>query len=127
MKMCVVCGTPSVGSRCPEHSDKDRNARGYDAAWRRLSTKARRLQPFCSDCGALDDLQLDHTPEAWARWLQHKPIRLQDVAVVCGRCNRQRGAARGQQVGREPAKVKRDTQPQAKFENENGSHMVEGR
>lgn len=53
------------------------------------------MQPFCLDCGATDDLQADHTPEAWARKAAGKAIRLQDIAVVCGRCNRDRGQARG--------------------------------
>ena len=77
LRPCVVCGEPTTRGRCPQH-------RGYDAAWDRLSRKARRLQPFCSDCGAVEDLQTDHTPEAWTRKVAGKTIRLQDVDVVCG-------------------------------------------
>lgn len=86
-KPCLDCGTPSARPRCPEH-------RGYDAEWDRLSRRARKLQPFCSDCGATEDLQTDHLPEAWARRAAHKPIRLKDVDVVCGPCNRARGQTR---------------------------------
>ncbi|GJF17744.1 hypothetical protein NGTWS0302_16910 [Mycolicibacterium cyprinidarum] len=98
MKPCLDCGTPSTGSRCPEHTvDTKPTAthRGYDAAWKRLSKRARRLQPFCTHCGSTADLQTDHTPQAWARKAAGKPLRLQDVQVLCGPCNRVAGAARG--------------------------------
>lgn len=98
MKPCLTCGEPSDQTRCTEHRRDDHHLtaheRGYTAAWRRLSVKARRLQPFCTDCGAAQDLQADHTPEAWARHDAGKPIRLADIDVVCGPCNRTRGAAR---------------------------------
>lgn len=99
LRPCLTCGEPSDRSRCDEHRPRQVKAgaaaRGYDAAWNRLSAKARRLQPFCTDCGAVDDLQADHTPQAWARKAGGKPIRLADIDVVCGPCNRRRGAARG--------------------------------
>lgn len=97
LKPCLTCGLPSDQSRCPDHRPKetrDRRARGYTDAWQRLSRRARTMQPFCSDCGATDDLQADHSPEAWRRHEAGKPIRLQDIDVVCGPCNRRRGAAR---------------------------------
>lgn len=99
LKPCLVCGTPSDGPRCPEHAPKSApkgsaHSRGYDAAWRRLSAKARKLQPFCGECGATEDLQTDHTPEAWERKAAGKSIRLQDVRVLCGPCNRDAGRAR---------------------------------
>lgn len=43
----------------------------------------------------MDDLTTDHSAEAWRRHEQGLPIRLRDVAVVCARCNAERGAARG--------------------------------
>lgn len=101
LKTCIVCGEPSQRSRCDQHNSSQSRgkkiaayARGYDHAWRKLSEKARKLQPFCSDCGATHDLQTDHSPQAWARKAAGKAIRLQDVDVVCGPCNRKRGAAR---------------------------------
>jgi 5-methylcytosine-specific restriction enzyme A len=106
LRPCIECGEPTEVERCDEHrlrnADKpgrgkhNRTAeeRGYDYAWRKLSQRARRLQPFCSDCGATDDLQTDHSAEAWKRKAAGKPIRLRDVDVVCGPCNRKRGAAR---------------------------------
>ena len=101
MRPCVDCGELTEGTRCAEHTEPHHGpkpsaqARGYDAAWRKLSERARVLQPFCSDCGATEDLQTDHTPEAWARREAGKRLRLQDVDVLCGPCNRARGAARG--------------------------------
>lgn len=84
---CLDCGAPSASTRCT-------GCRGYDSEWERLSRKARKLQPFCSDCGATENLQADHSPEAWARRAAGKPIRLKDVDVVCGPCNTDRGQAR---------------------------------
>jgi len=100
LKPCVVCGEPSAKSRCPSHRPKDRKPsrqqRGYDAAWQELSRRARRLQPWCTDCGSTEDLQLDHLPSAWERKAAGKTIRLgTDTEVVCGSCNRGRGKARG--------------------------------
>lgn len=69
--------------------------RGYDQRWRRLSERARRLQPFCTDCGRPDHLTTDHSPEAWRRREAGLPIRLEDVDVVCVWCNSDRGPARG--------------------------------
>jgi 5-methylcytosine-specific restriction enzyme A len=104
LRPCIDCGEPCDGPRCPEHTapdtKPDATTRGYDAAWKRLSRRARRLQPWCESCGATEDLQTDHTPEAWARKTAGKPIRLQDVRVLCGPCNRAAGAARGTSVTR---------------------------
>lgn len=107
-KPCLTCDEVTTnGSRCEECSDntpkvirihekkESRHTRGYDNRWYRLSKQARRLQPFCSNCGATDDLQADHSPEAWDRWEQGLAIRLQDIDVLCGPCNRKAGAARG--------------------------------
>lgn len=99
------------GSRCPpcqERRDAKRNARTrprteaqkirertmYPPAWHRLSRQARRMQPFCTDCGARQDLTADHTPQAIIRLDAGLPLRLADVEVVCRRCNGKRGKAR---------------------------------
>lgn len=73
----------------------DRDARGYDYQWRKLSLRARSQQPWCSDCGRPDDLTADHSAAAWKRKAEGKAIRLQDIDVVCVGCNATRGAARG--------------------------------
>jgi 5-methylcytosine-specific restriction enzyme A len=103
VKPCLTCQTPSDGSYCDEHTPKpwqhreaSARRRGYSTAWDKLSRRARKLQPFCSDCGATEDLQLDHTERTWQRHEAGKVIRLKDTGgVVCGPCNRARGAARG--------------------------------
>lgn len=106
MRTCVECGAPTEDSRCDQHKLKDSRPKpaiaqaAYDAQWRRLSKRARALQPFCSDCGALTDLQADHSVEAWERRGRGLAIRLEDIDVVCGDCNRRRGAARGENVSR---------------------------
>lgn len=106
---CIDCGAITDNTRCSSCSTKHETARqrgrvqvkkssterGYGSTWRRLSERARQLQTFCSDCGATNDLQADHTPEAWKRYERGLPIRLSDIDVVCGACNRTRGAARG--------------------------------
>jgi len=96
---CSVCGEPSPASRCAAHPypikpKPSPTARGYNSAWSRLSRRARALQPFCSDCGATEDLTADHL-----RW----PARgLEDVDVVCRSCNSKRGAARGPRAALRP-------------------------
>lgn len=108
--VCADCGRAydrdQKGSRCPDctpaRDDRAKNMRrgnrhqqGYDNTWQRLSKRARAAQPWCSDCGAEDDLTTDHSTEAWQRRDAGLVIRLQDVDVVCRRCNGERGAARG--------------------------------
>ncbi|WP_347955445.1 hypothetical protein [Gordonia aichiensis] len=114
-KPCLTCGEPTNAGRCPDCHLNDRRTRdnqrtrdntttrGYDTTWRKLSERARRLQPWCTDCGAVDDLTADHSPEAWHRKHNGKPIRLQDIDVVCRRCNARRGRAK-------PAADQPDTQ-----------------
>ena len=117
LRPCLDCGEPSDAPRCPEHTINtrpDATTRGYDAAWKRLSKRARRLQQFCTDCGATENLQTDHTPQAWARKAAGKPIRLQDIDVVCGPCNRARGAARGHTATRGDTPDSRDPDPLAR-------------
>lgn len=87
LKPCADCGVPTAMTRCTAH-------RGYDSKWAKLSQRARKLQTFCSDCGATENLQADHSPEAWARRAAGKAIRLKDIDVVCGPCNTTRGQAR---------------------------------
>lgn len=104
---CVDCGELTAGTRCPACLERRAavrevrlpnrypEAQGYNYAWRKLSRRARKLQPFCSDCGTASNLECDHSPAAWERVEAGKPLRLEDVDVVCHRCNVKRGAARG--------------------------------
>jgi 5-methylcytosine-specific restriction protein A len=100
-KPCIECGTPSTETRCDEHRAPHRTAqvgssraRGYDAAWDRLSKRARKLSPFCEACSSTEELQLDHKPEAWKRKAAGKVIRLADVRVLCRLCNVDAGSSR---------------------------------
>jgi len=96
---CPTCRPKRNRGRAAErrrHYELDpQAARGYGYQWRKLSLRARRAQPFCSDCGTEDDLTADHSPEAWIRHESGKSVRLVDIDVVCRRCNAERGAARG--------------------------------
>lgn len=100
LRPCLDCGEPSENSRCSEHAGLDRKLltareRGYDARHDALSRRARRLQPFCTECGTSRDLQLHHLPIAWERKEAGKVIRLVDVVVLCGEHNREAGPTRG--------------------------------
>lgn len=106
MKPCIECGEPSTETRCDEHprdSWQHRKGsareRGYDRTWDKLSIRARRLQPWCSDCHGTEDLTTDHSERAWKRRAEGKAIRLRDVDVLCGPCNVARGSSRPQGRG----------------------------
>lgn len=126
---CVDCGEPSTSTRCPQHQTNRKGtakSRGYDWTWAKLSKRARIMSPLCCDCGSTHDLQGDHSPEAWARKAAGKPLRLQDIAIRCGACNRAAGAARGnlgpnrtKDQGEDPAQTTIQTPGEAKF----GSHL----
>ena len=118
LKPCVVCGTPSSKSRCEAHRPKCHRSsprtRGYDTAWDDLSKRARRLQPWCFDCGATEGLTTDHTPEAWSRKDAGLPIRITDVDVVCNPCNIRRGSSRtGTTRGHDPKPIPPDRDAKA--------------
>ena len=100
---CTSCGEAhdNRGPRCEACApsatmlrQSSPRERGYDAAWDRLSKTARRLQPFCLDCGSEDHLTVDHLPSAWERKEQGLAIRIEDVEVVCNDCNVRRGTSR---------------------------------
>ena len=107
MRPCADCGEPTEQSRCEEHRLEQQRKqpppkltyrqRGYDSAWDRLSRRARRIQPWCTDCGTTEDLTADHLPSAWQRKQQGLAVRLEDVDVTCRSCNTKRGPARGPQ------------------------------
>lgn len=93
------CGEVSDETRCLLHRGEvtrkgNTTQRGYDQRWRRLSERARKAQPWCSDCGSRYDLTGDHSVRAWMRYDAGLVIRLKDVDVVCRSCNGKRGRAR---------------------------------
>jgi 5-methylcytosine-specific restriction enzyme A len=113
LRACMNCGQPTRMTRCvpcgAEQAKRWRAARGpmpssvargYDQSWRKLSIRARRAQPWCSDCGTTDDLTVDHTPEAWEAKAAGRPITPDLVSVCCRACNSKRGAARSGVVAR---------------------------
>ena len=64
---CLACGDLiTAGTRCssctPADTKKPRQIAhaGTDSQWRRLSLRARRMQPFCIDCHTDQDLTADH-------------------------------------------------------------------
>jgi len=92
---CRKCGTrgASLCARCSrqglvrlraEHPDSGRG--GYDAAWRKLALEAIARQPWCSICGATDDLTGDHIDPR-----KRTDLTLADVRTLCRRCNSRRG------------------------------------
>ena len=89
VRPCLQPGCPQLvrnGSRCPEHERPNTAGRGYGSAWQTLSREARGLQPWCTDCGAEDNLTVDH--------LHWPAYTLADVEVVCMACNNRRGKLR---------------------------------
>ena len=96
LKPCLQCDQVSEQSLCPEHRPAytKPSKEPYDHQFRKLSELARKLQPFCLWCTSSEDLQCDHTPAAWERKAKGLPIRLQDVRVLCGDCNRLAGQAK---------------------------------
>lgn len=78
---------PAGKPRCEGHEaeyQRERNARRshYRGAWRKTSERARQAQPWCSKCGATEDLTADHVA---ARSLDA------GVDVLCRSCNTRKG------------------------------------
>jgi 5-methylcytosine-specific restriction endonuclease McrA len=99
LKPCLSCGELSQQSRCPEHQPKPKattklRPKGHvhtnPTRWKRLSDKARKLQPWCLDCGTHDDLTGDHIiPVHEDPSLAYEVL---NIAVRCRSCNGRRGA-----------------------------------
>jgi len=108
LRPCAECGEVSEQAYCTEHRRKQEQrreprqrakagtrARGYGWEWQQLSARARAAQPFCNVLGCTDkDLTVDHTPQAWQRIAEGKPVRLEDIEVLCRTHNSSRGKAR---------------------------------
>ena len=94
LRPCLTCCELSDRSRCDEHRPHQVKAsaaaRGYDAAWARLSHKARQLQPFYTDCGAADALRAldadNATPIARVVAVARGRGGVRTVAVACPFC-----------------------------------------
>ncbi len=95
LRACTVCGEPAEGSRCAAHRPRDKRAgRGAghandDAVFRAISTRLRRISPFCQFCGARDDLTVDHViPTSQRPDLAREVLNMR---VLCRSCNSRRG------------------------------------
>lgn len=92
LKPCLVCGTPSYGSRCPEHErnrQRLRNARRpwYRGPWKQQSKAAIAASPVCANCGTTG------TPDNPLTGDHVKPRSTeQGIMVLCRRCNAAKGA-----------------------------------
>lgn len=102
---CLDCGTLTTGSRCSGcRLTKDnqryarrgsRQTRGYDASWERLVAAAIDAHPWCTDCGITHDQATAATNPLTGDHLRWPATTLEDVEVVCRRCNSIRGPLRG--------------------------------
>lgn len=108
---CLTCGTPTAdGPRCPPCEAPRRRARDAQRAkarpelrtwrWRRLSERARERQPFCTQCGATSNLQLDHVVSVAAGGPAFPHLDGVEAQVLCRSCNARKGA--GAEQGGDP-------------------------
>jgi 5-methylcytosine-specific restriction endonuclease McrA len=99
LKPCLTCGVPTGATRCPAHtlpklerSDRpSRQARGYDAAWQRLSSKMRAAHPWCELCGTSQArLTVDHiVPMSLGGSNERSNLR-----ILCLDCHNRYGATK---------------------------------
>lgn len=95
---CLVCGTPTVGNRCPIHARPtgSAHARGYGRAHQRRTADAIAAEPWCHTAGGCPfpdggtstnpltgghPLTLAECDEDWDRWTA------QAIIPQCHRCN----------------------------------------
>ncbi|RBP64145.1 HNH endonuclease [Brevibacterium sanguinis] len=93
LKPCIVCGTPSLDTRCDDHQlpthsgtpNVDHPAYANRTRWKNLSRRLRRQQPFCERCGSRDRLSVDHIVRFTDRpeWAYELP----NLRVLCKPCN----------------------------------------
>jgi len=102
---CLDCGQLTSGSRCSNCrlvTDNRRyrrrgttTQRGYDTAWQRLVAQAIDAQPWCTDCGIDRERAVATGNPLTGDHLRWPATSLEDIAVVCRRCNSIRGPLRG--------------------------------
>lgn len=102
MKPCISCGEPSIESRCDEHKI-ERKPQPWTIRdtnrWQRLSRRLRRMQPWCSSCGAEDGLSVDHIVP-----LAHggDPFDVTNLQILCQSCNSTKATKRATTRGDTP-------------------------
>ena len=98
MILCPNCrrlSDTSPCTACKRQANRRRGApatRGYGVEWQALSRRARRMQPWCSTCGATEDLTVDHLVPLAETGTAVRPT-LADIQVLCRSCNSSKGAA----------------------------------
>ena len=84
--------TKPVATPPPKKKGKGWHTSAFERSpeWRALSAEARRLQPWCTKCLAVDQLQADHIkPKSRFPHLALDPANIQ---VLCWPCNRTKAA-----------------------------------
>lgn len=101
-RACLDCGEASPESRCPDCARKhatnaarlqpraSKRARGYGPGWRATSARARKAQPWCTDCGTTEQLGLDHLVPLALGGKRTGLVLGVDAEVVCASCNTRR-------------------------------------
>ena len=102
---CLDCGQLTSGSRCADcrlttdnrryQRRGTRQARGYDTPWERLVAQAIDAHPWCTDCGIDREQATGTSNPLTGDHLRWPATSLEDVEVVCRRCNSIRGPIRG--------------------------------
>lgn len=94
---CAGCGVViRNASRClqcrrvAERRRPKRSDRGYDKRWAELSKQIRAAHPWCKECGATNDLTVDHIIPLVDL---HPDLRYEvsNLQVLCRRCNSRKG------------------------------------
>ena len=89
-RLCPRCRRLSpAGAQCCENTQAAHRRRANNqrlgrnsSHWRRLSRRARELQPFCFACGTSADLTVDLLGGG-----DHRQATLERVRVLCRRCH----------------------------------------
>ncbi|MCV7195401.1 HNH endonuclease [Mycobacterium angelicum] len=91
MKPCLICGTPTLNSRCGNCKPKYRKAPNPVHAswrWRQLSKSVRRASPICERCGSTTRLTAEHVHPVRER--PDLAYVRENIAVLCNACNASR-------------------------------------
>jgi len=92
---CLYCGVLARGGTCKDclnaiqSKDPKRRERNkkYNYEWNKISRLARQIQPWCSRCGSQKDLTADHILSL----ANGGNNILENVMVLCRRCNSSKG------------------------------------
>lgn len=96
LRPCLDCGEPGDRPRCAEHvrpvhaEPRDRSHVHWNGTrWKKLSAIARRLMPWCADCGRRTQLTTDHVIPVSAR--PDLAYELDNLMTRCKPCNGRKG------------------------------------